>query len=94
MTMNDDGRRPNSSAPAATNQPLPRGGTGIDLPLPLQGKLAHALYGMLLFVLGMFVISAMGGVLGALVGLVFIAGAAWIVHRRFSRGLSIVDAWP
>jgi hypothetical protein len=94
MTTNDDGRLPNSPAPATTAQPPPRGGTGIDLPLPLRGKLAHALYGMLLFVLGMFVIAAMGGVLGALVGLVFIAGAAWIVHRRFSRGLSIVDAWP
>jgi hypothetical protein len=93
MATNDN-QRPNSPAPAKTAQSPARGGTDSDLPLPLRGKLAHALYGVFLFVLGLFVMAAIGGVLGALVGLVFVAGAAWIVHRRFSRGLTIVDAWP
>jgi hypothetical protein len=94
MTANDNWQRPTPSAPAKTAQPPSRGGTDTDLPLPLRGKLAHALYGVFLFVLGMFVMAAIGGVLGALVGLVFIAGAAWIIYRRFSRGLTIVDRWP
>ena len=58
-----------------------------------RGKFAHVLYAVLIFVVGALIAGATGK-FGAVVFLLCLDLAGYLLYRRFTLGRTIYDPWP